>query len=133
MATVRIEAELSPEELLRAVEQLSASELEEFVQRVLVVRAQRRAPSLSQAETELLLRINQGVPAEVESRYSELIARRRAETLTPDEHRELLDLTETMEGRDVDRLEALVELAKLRRTSPRELMDALGIRPPNHV
>lgn len=124
---------MSSEELLKAVEQLSPPELDDFVRRVVALQARRRAPSLSQVETELLLRINQSLPAEVASRYDELIAKRRAETLTPDEHRELLELTEIAEGRDADRLEALVELARLRRTSLRKLMEALGIRPPDHA
>ena len=58
MATVRIEAELSADGLVKAAEQLSAHDLEEFVRRILALQAQRRAPSLSPAETELILKIN---------------------------------------------------------------------------
>lgn len=133
MSFVRVEAQLSSDELLKAVEQLSPLDLEEFVRRVLAVQARRRAPSLAEGETELLLRINQGLPAVIELQYDDLITKRRAETLTPDEHRELLEMTEVVERRDVERLEALIELARLRQMTPRELMDALGIRPPEHV
>src|SRR5437879_2785457 len=133
MATVRIEAELSSEDLLKAAGQLSPRDLEEFVQRVLALQAQRRAPSLAETETELILKINQGAPAELQARYDELIAKRRAETLTPGEHAELLRLTEQMEGLEVQRVENLAELARLRQTSLTAVMETLGIRPPQHA
>jgi len=53
-----------------------------------------RAPSLSEKESELLLAINRSLPAATTQRYQELMARRRAETLSPMEHQELLDLTD---------------------------------------
>jgi hypothetical protein len=133
MATVRIEAELSSEDLLKAAAQLSPRDLEEFVQRILALQAQRRAPSLAEAETELILKINQGAPSELQVRYDELVAKRRAETLTPDEHAELLRLTEQMEGLELQRVECLAALARLRQTSLTAVMDALGIRPPQHA
>lgn len=126
MATVRIEAELSAEDLLKAAGQLSPRDLEEFVQRILALQARRRAPSLAHTETELILKINQGVPSELQARYDELIARRRAETLTPEEHGELLRLTEQMEGLEVQRVEHLAELARLRQTSLTAVMEALA-------
>jgi hypothetical protein len=47
--------------LLKAVNQLSLPDLEQFVSQVLVLQAQRRANSLPQSEAELLLKINQGI------------------------------------------------------------------------
>jgi hypothetical protein len=132
MAIVNVEAQLSYEELLRAIEQLSHPELEELIQRALALQAQRRSPSVSPPEAELLLRINQTPPAELQRRYDELIAKRRAETLKPDEHAELIRLTDEMEGFEARRLEAMSELARLKRTSLPALMESLGIRSPEH-
>lgn len=67
MTIVQVAAQVSTDELLKAVGQLSPPELEQFAFRVLALEAQRKAPSLPRAEAELLLlKINQGVPTEVQ-------------------------------------------------------------------
>lgn len=133
MPIVQVEAQLSTDELLKAADQLSQSELEQFAFQVIALRAQRRAPSLPQAEAELLLKINQGAPSEIQRRYDELIGKRRAESLTSDEYEDLLRLTDQIEKLEARRMEYLAELARRRRTSLAELMENLGIRPPAHV
>jgi len=133
MSTIHIEAQLSSDELLKAIRQLSLPELEQFVSQVIALQAQRKAPSLPHAEAELLIKINQGVAFEIQKRYDELIAKRRAETLTPDEHDELLRLTDQIEQLEAHRVEYLSKLAHLRRTSLTELMQNLGIRPPAYA
>jgi hypothetical protein len=77
-------------------------------------------------EAELILMINQGVSSHLQTQYDELIAKRRAESLTPAEHETLLRLTEVMEGLEVRRLEHLAELARLRQSSLRAVMETLG-------
>jgi hypothetical protein len=125
--TIQIEASVSSQDLLRAAEQLDPGELDEFIQAAIVLQARRRAPSLSRSETELLQRINAGVPSEIQTRYDALIAKRDAEALTPEEHAELLKLTDVVEQIDVQRVSDLVDLAQLRGISLRQLMDNLGI------
>jgi hypothetical protein len=83
----------------------------------------------SQTESELLETINRGLPAEGWERYHDLIAKRRAETLTAAEHAELIATTEALEEANVQRVACLAELADRRRVSIDELMDSLGIRP----
>ena len=133
MPIVQVEAQLSTDELLEAVGQLSQPELEQFAFQIIALRAQRQAPSLPQAEAVLLLKIDQGLPPEVQKRYDELTAKRRAESLTPDEYDELLRLTGQIENLEARRMEYLVELARLRRTSLAKLMENLGIRPPAYA
>jgi hypothetical protein len=130
MPTIHIEAKLTPEDLIEAVEQLSPPELEEFAQRVLALQAQRKSPSLPPSEADLLRKINEGAPPEMQRQYDELISKRRAETLSPQEYDELLRMTEQMEGVEVRRLECLAELARVRRTPLPTLMKDLGIAPP---
>lgn len=129
MSTIQVEAQLSYNELLKAVEQLSLPELEQFVPQIIALQARYRAPTLPKDEANLLLRINQGVPSNIQERYDELIAKRRAETLTPEEHSELLRLTEHIERLEAKRAEHMAELARLRNTSLTALMEELGIQP----
>ncbi|MBI4769783.1 MAG: STAS/SEC14 domain-containing protein [Chloroflexi bacterium] len=133
MPVVQIEAQLPTDELLKAVGQLSQPDLEQFVFQVIALRARQQAPSLPRAESELLLKINEGVPSDIQKRYNELITKRQGETLTADEYDELLQLTQQVEETEVRRVECLAELARLRRTSMTALMENLGIRPPAYA
>ena len=133
MATVPIEARVSLEALLKAVEQLSTSELEQFVVRVVALRGRRKAPGLSEEETDLLLNINRGLPQDLQARYDALVDRRRAEKLTAEEHDELVRLTDQVEQLEAERLRSLAELARLRETSLPALMKQLGIEPPPYA
>lgn len=68
-------------------------ELVSFLAQVLALRAQREASHLSSSETVLLLRINHALPAELQHRFGELVAKRQAETITSDELHELIQIT----------------------------------------
>lgn len=133
MPIIQVETELSTDKLLKAVGQLSQSELERFVFQVIALRARRQVHSLPQAEAKLLLKINEGLPPEVQKRYDELIGKRRAESLSPDEYDELLRLTDQIENLEAHRMEYLAELARLRKISLSELMQSLDIRPPAYA
>lgn len=133
MPTIQIEAQMSTEQLVRALEQMPGDELEMLISRVLALRAQRAAPHLPSDEAALLLTINQALLSHMQVRYNELIAGRRAETLTPDEHAELLDLTNQIEQQDVERVAALIELARIRQTTLQGIMNDLCIEPPPYA
>ncbi|MBW4611973.1 MAG: STAS/SEC14 domain-containing protein [Desmonostoc vinosum HA7617-LM4] len=133
MSIVKVEVQLTSEELLKAVEQLNLSELEQFVSQVIVLQAQRKATRLPQVEAELLLKINQGIPANIQRNYEELVAKREDEILTDDEHQKLLQLTEKIETIQAQRIETLAELARLRGISLTVLMENLGIHATNNV
>jgi hypothetical protein len=130
MPTIQVEARLSGDDLLKAARQLDQDEFRQFVAGVLDLRAVRHAPRLPAEEAALLLRINAGLPDDLRQRYDDLDARRRAETLGPDEHSELLRLTDEVERRQADRVAALAELAQARGVSLPAVMDQLGIRAP---
>lgn len=130
MPTIHLEANVSPSELLDAVEQLGTSELDRFVSQVLALHARRKAPSVPPDETSLLLEINRGLPPELRARLEQLGEKRENEALTADEHDELLRLVTQVEELDVRRIENLSRLAQLRGLSLGALMDRLGISPP---
>ena len=133
MPVVQVEAQVLTDELLKAVGRLSQPDLEQFVFQVIALRAQRQAPGLPRVESELLLKINEGIPSDVQKRYNELIAKRQAEVLTPDEYEELLQMVQQVEKLEARRVEYLAELARLRGIALTALMENLGIRPPAYA
>lgn len=133
MSTVQVKTDLPFPELLHAVEQLNQFDLEQLMTRIITLRANRQAPALSKEETDLLLRINQGIPLVIQTRFDQLVAKRRAESLTPDEHQELLHLVNQIEKSDAERIRELTKLAQLRGVTLTTLMDQLGIQPPPYA
>jgi hypothetical protein len=129
MPTINTETEVSVDVLIKAAEQLKPAELRRLTAEMLTLSAKRNAPSLSKNESALLLKINQRLPVDVQNRYDELIAKREAETLTPDEYSELLDLTRQAEAFDYQRLETMTELAKIRGITLSALLKELQIEP----
>ena len=130
---LQVNAQITFDDLLNAVRQLSVPELERFSAFVLRLQAQQKAVSLSPGESALLLKINTGLGAETQARYDQLIAKRRSETLTNDEYAELLRLTQQAEQIDGQRVEALVELAKLRNVPLKTVMQQLEIQTPAYA
>jgi hypothetical protein len=133
MSTIRVEAQVSTEQLLRAVEQIPEQDFDSFVAQLLLMRAQRAAPHLTPDETALLVQINSSLPPARQQRYDALVVKRQAETLTLLEQHELIDLTNQIEQQDAERLAALVKLAQLRQTSLQQLMQSLGIQDPTYA
>ncbi|MEA2008806.1 MAG: STAS/SEC14 domain-containing protein [Chloroflexota bacterium] len=133
MPTVQIEAELTTNELLQAVQQLGKNELDQFVFQVVNLRAKQQAPSLPKAESDLLRRINQGIPKEIREKYKVLLEKRRAEELTLEEHQELIKLSDQVEKLEAQRVEYIAEMARLRQTNMTDLMNSLGIQTPAYV
>ena len=128
MPTVQITAQASTEELLRSVASLPAAELEQFVTRVLALRARLKAPTIPDQEANLLHKINIGLSAIQQQRFADLNLKRQEETLTDEEHQELLVLIEEMETKNVERIQNLSLLAQLRQVSLTTLMQNLGIK-----
>jgi len=126
---MQIQMQLPTDELLKAVAQLGAADLEQFAQQVLHLVAQQRAPVLPHYEANLLLTINQSAPTfEMQTRCALLVAKRQAEMLTPAEYEELLALTEHFETLNTQRLDALAQLARVRSVSLVTLLHDLGIQ-----
>ena len=128
--------ELAPElaAALRAMAQKAGVEPDRYIARALqdhVERHQNEPPHRSREEAVLLQQINQGLPAETWQRYHELVAKRRAETLTPEEHQELMALTNEVELWNARRIELVAELARLKRVTLPAMMARLGRATPS--
>lgn len=128
MPTIQIAAD----QLLEAARQLPPPEFNQLLESLLAWRGQlmNAAPRLSADETALLLKINQGFAPAPQQRYDELLEKRDARTLTPTEYQELLDLTDQVEAFNVERVQALADLARLRQVSLPEIMQQLGLDTP---
>ena len=128
MPTIQIEKE----QLLEAMLQMPQRELEQFVAKAFSLKARERTIALSEREAELLFKINKGLPSATQRRLNELIDKRRAETISAKELRELKKLTDQIEKADAKRLELLTELARLRNVPLRKLIKQLGLKPVPH-
>ena len=134
MATLQIDLDEQTLQRLRHISQREHRALGEVAAHLLAdaVRAIRLRPADDAAEAELLRQINTGWAAERWQRYQALVALRRAGGLTPEEHQELLALTDEREQAHAQRLEHLVALAHLRQTTLDALMEQLGLPAPGY-
>ena len=136
MTTVQFKSEVSIEldQLLTGVAQLDTPDLEKLLIQIQQVLEHRQNHSLPALEIELLQKINQALPEEIQQKYNDLNAKMRSQTITPDEHQDLLKLIDVVEQADGDRLQNLIQLSQLRNISLSELMKHLQIHPqPVHV
>jgi hypothetical protein len=88
-----------------------------------------RGPSLhlSAKESELVQQINLGISPETWQRYHDLVEKRRNETLSSEEHRSLIELSDEIEKANARRMGYVAELAKLRHAPLDAVMQQLGI------
>ena len=120
---------LTTQDILEALPTLKPVDLEKVARRVRRLRSTPPGEEPSRREADLLKTVRRRRPAAMYRRYRELSRKLEMETLTPEERQELMPLIEESEMFAVRRLEALVELAALRKTDLPQLMDELGIRP----
>ncbi len=80
-------------------------------------------------ESELLQKINIGLPEEVWFEYHRLTALRKAALLTDVEHQRLIELVNIIEMAHAERMKHVVNLAQLRGTTLDQIMDDLGLKP----
>ena len=71
MPVVHLDAELSVDQLVNAVTQLPQPEYEEFLNTINRIHPLHEKHHLSARESELLLKINQGIPSDIQRRYDE--------------------------------------------------------------
>ena len=107
--------------LLRAVEQLPAKDLEDFLAQARLI--QKR----NQNDRYLLDIIYRQLPQPQRARLIELSQKLEQETIAEAERRELLNLVEKTEAADVERAEALLALAQQRAVSVSALMHDLRL------
>jgi hypothetical protein len=121
------------EGLVRTAEQLKLSQLEELINRLKELRQQRLLKRLPADEAELIDRINNWLPPDLQEQLSSLTAKRDAGTLPANQQDELTGLLDKAREAHNQRVEVLTELAGLRNTSLTALMNELGVRFPDYI
>ncbi len=119
-------------ELLRSMEQLSAKDLETIAKKVSHLQA-RQKPVLPETESELLMKINEGLTEAEWKRYHQLVEKRRSETIKKKELEELIATTDKLEWLNARRLESVYKLSVLRKVPAETLIKQLGIYKPFNV
>jgi hypothetical protein len=106
---------------------MSEPDLEQLTHQVLRLRAHRKAPMLSDRQTELFLCINRGVPDALHPEYQSLSAKSDEQALTPTEQERLLAVSDEIEVLAAERADALAKLAEARQVPLMQLMHDLDI------
>jgi hypothetical protein len=133
MATNSYPAKWKSKDLLKAADQLSPSDVEWLYEYLRTRRGSRSRAGLPSQEAKLLARISKGFSDAWWERYHELLQKRRQESLTRIEHRDLLRLTDQLEQAEAKRVRYLIRLARLRGQSLQDLMANLGLPAQAHA
>ncbi len=126
MTTLSIE--IPQARLLEAVGQLDSDALNRFVEEVLLLRAQRVAPSIKKDEAQLLHQIESFTLAIPErKRFHQLIEAAEAGTMSQTENAEYIQLAEQSERLNAKRIAAIIRLANLWQRPFDDVMKQLGL------
>ncbi|MGH9765883.1 MAG: hypothetical protein ACREAB_00495 [Blastocatellia bacterium] len=93
----------------------------------LVPFPEEKAHRLSKKETQLFLKINRTLTEDQQKQYDHLTEKRLNGTMTRGEYGELENLILEIERMGVERLQAVIELARLRKVAPDQLITQLEI------
>lgn len=121
------------ERSVRAAAREEGVSADTFVARVLEQHLHRRTISVPESEVELLTQINLGLTAQQWRRLYQLRDKMENEALSADDQAELIGLTDGLESANAKRMEALMKLAALRRTTVDALLEEFGLRPAANV
>ena len=133
MATDLAKPKTNPAQMLQDLAQLTARQLDAVMQRAAALRLQKRKRVLPPRESDLLRIINRGLSPEKSDRLEALQQKLGDETITRPEQTQLHRLTDELERLGAERLQALMELAALRKTTVSRLMNEMGLIAAAHA
>ena len=126
MTTITLNLSPELEHQIRAEASRQGVEPDRYILNALQERLQPRLPTTQPTEADLLQQINIGFSAQTWEEYHALIAKRHAETLTPEEHEQLIQMSDHLEQLNVTRIQALIQLATFHNQPLTDLMHTLG-------
>ncbi len=126
MPSINVEVQLSSEQLLEAVEQLTQLNLEQFLSQIVILHTHKKAAWLLKNEAQLFLQPHQNIIIDNNS-SEKLIDKKEVEILTKEEYHALLSLGEQIDKLQAQRIEYMAELAKIHGISLTKLMENLGL------
>ena len=124
--------QITVNELLNSVGQLSIRDFEEFFTKIQSLRAQKSPLQLNEVEHKVLKQINGSLLSAKQVRFNYLIARRDAQIITDNEFNELLKLTDDIEKSDNIRLKRIAKLADIKGFSLSDIVRIYNIKPYQH-
>ena len=126
--------EISTENLLGIVLQMPEKDFNQFIEKARKLRQKSVKTEWTKREIELIKQVNECVLSnEEQTRFDKLVKKRRAEKISQNELQELIDLTEKSENLNVERVKILLTLAKSKKINIDEVMEKLGIKPPQTI
>lgn len=127
MQTIEIRKgiQVGMEDLINGVSKMETPMLEKFMDTLGQVLAVRKTSVSTEKEKELLLKIENLVPAFVKRRYKQLHIKLQKETISEPERQELLQIVQFAEEKGVERVYLMAELSALCRVSLEELIEQL--------
>ena len=136
-----VQLQITTEQLFEAIQQLPVKEQLKLRNRLSQLPDSKKngngdnRKTPVEIETDLLARIRlySQLPQRPQRRLNQLRRKRQAETITDSELTELQSLWSRVEWMNVERLEALIELTKLRKTDLESLMRDLGLDKKRNV
>ncbi len=131
-STVQIKSRVTIQDLIEGVKQLSPSDLNEFILKVNRLHAQKIKVDLTQKERLLLEKINEKLPEVTQQRLEQLQSKKSEGELKDEEQEELLAIVDVIDDMNLERVQALKQLAELRGISVNEVMNLFKIsQTPN--
>lgn len=122
---IRIITEIQSETLLERLSQL--------LNQLYPPQTGSKASVISDAAAELVLKINEGLPEDVQRRYYDLAKKSVNASLIEEELAEYQRLTPIIEEKTAERLGYIIQLAALWNCSVDETMNKLGIEIPDVI
>ena len=126
-----LEVELSPEQESWLRQTAARAGIDQRAALLTVIERQRAVEDplagLSNDEEQLSRDIKRQLPAELCERHRQLAQNCQAETLTPEENRELIELIDIIEADHAARLARVLKLAQLRGASFDQVMQQFGL------
>ena len=123
---------INSQQVISAVQTMPLDELEQLVNNVLAVRAERVAPHITGEEGKLMRTIQKTFPKKSLVRMKELQTLRDKEKLSQKGYAELAELIEKLEILHAERLQAVNNLAELRGITLKIAMKQIGLTLPDY-
>ncbi|MCR9101442.1 MAG: hypothetical protein NXI25_15885 [bacterium] len=127
MSSVRISSEITVEDLLQGVAQLSSEELDYFIERAIEIRSSKENISEEAQIKALIEAVGKGPEQSWLQRLEELDQKRISNALSDQELKEFQQMGEELEEWNTQRLKQLVQLAVLKKTDLPTLVKELEL------
>ncbi len=114
--------------IYNSISDFNLMELNSLMTKVAQLRKQKLPTVLSHLETDLLRKINEGLPDDVQKRYNYLLEKKENATLNDKEYKELLKITKYSENINVQRVENVIKIAKIKNKTYDEIIEELELK-----